>query len=98
MRSNVIGKFYDEVILQLNYPEVADVSAETYVAKTFKGNQVQTEQHPFIVCAKEETTLKVEPWNGEILVWTFPVGPYPMLLRKIIFDAGNTATSIQIAY
>jgi hypothetical protein len=92
------GKWYDEVFLQVNYPEVADVSAEDYTAKTFKGNQVSTEQRPFIICAKEEVTLKVLPWLGEAVVWTFPAGPYPMPIKKILNDQANTATSIQIAY
>ena len=99
MISNIQGKWYDEVILQLNYPEIADVTSEDYVAKSFKGNQIEEVQRPFIVCAKEESTLKVEPWLGEVVVWTFPAGvPYPMPLRKILKDAGNSKTSIQIAY
>lgn len=99
MITNIAGSFDDQVILQLNYPEIADVSSVDYVAKTFKGNQPQNIQRPFVVCAKEETTLKVEPWNGVAVVWTFPAGvPYPMPLRKIIKDNGNTKTSIQISY
>jgi len=99
MITNIAGSFDDQVILQLNYPEIANVASEDYVAKTFKGNQTQQIQRPFVVCAKEETTLKVEPWNGEAVVWTFPAGvPYPMPLRKIFNDVGNSKTSIQISY
>jgi len=92
------GKWYDDVFLQCNYPELADVSAVDYEAKTFRGNQVSEEQRPFIVCAKEEVTLKVLPWLGEAITWTFPAGPYPMPIKKIIKDDANTATEIQIAY
>lgn len=101
MKADNRGKWYDEVFLQLNYPEVADVSAEDYTAKTFKGNQVSTEQRPFIICAKEEVTLKVLPWlsqTGLPITWTFSAGPYPMPIKKIFNDVANTATSIQIAY
>lgn len=95
------GKWYDEVILQLNYPEIADVSVADYEAKTFKGNQTEEKQRPFIVCAKQEVTLKVLPWlsqDGQPIPWTFPAVPYPMPLRKILNDPGNTDTEIQIAY
>lgn len=98
MKNNIEGSFYDEVIMQLCYPEIADVSAEDYTAKSFKGNQVKTKQRPFIVCAKEETTLKVESWFGNIVTWTFPVGPYAMPLRRIFHDAANSKTTIQISY
>lgn len=98
MKNNIEGSFYDEVIMQLCYPEIASVSAADYEAKTFKGNQVETKQRPFIVCAKEETTLKVETWFGNIVTWTFPVGPYPMPLKRIIKDNANTKTLIQISY
>lgn len=98
MITNIGGNFDDAVILQINYPEIANVASADYVAKTFKGNQVHEIQRPFIICAKEECTLKVEPWNGVAVVWTFPAGPYPMPIRKILHDAGNSKTSIQIAY
>ena len=99
MKSNIEGSFYNDVILELCYPEIADVSAVDYVAKTFRGNNIEEKQRPFVVCAKEETTLKVEAWLGNIVVWTFPAGvTYPMPLRKIIKDVGNTKTSIQISY
>jgi hypothetical protein len=98
MENKVRGKWYDEVILQCNYPEIANVSAQDYVAKTFKGNQIETQQRPFIIAHNTEVTLKVEPWLGEVVSWTFTAGPYPMPLRRILHDAGNTATSIQIAY
>jgi len=99
MNSNIVGKFYDEVILELCYPEIADVSVDDYIAKSFRGNKPKELQHPFVVCAKEEVTLKVESWLGNVVVWTFPAGvPYPMPLRKIFNDAGNTKTSIQISY
>lgn len=92
------GKYYDDVFLQINYPKTVDVSTEDYEAETFKANQVETKQRPFIVCAKEQVTLKVLPWLGEAVTWTFPAGPYPMPLKKILSDPANTATSIQIAY
>ena len=105
MISNVVGRFYDDVILQVNYPEVADVSSVDYTAKTFKGNQVAEQQHPFIICEDQPVTLKVLPWLGEAIVWKFTAGPYPMLLRKIYHDAankvtesGDAITSIQIGY
>lgn len=99
MDSNIVGKFYDDVILECCYPEIADVSIADYVAKEFAGNKVVKKQHPFVVCAKEETTLKVESWLGNVVVWTFPAGvPYPMPLRKIFNNVGNTKTSIQISY
>ena len=98
MNTNNQGKWYDEIILQCNYPEIADVSSVDYVAKTLKGNQIDTLQRPFIVAHSEAVTLKVEPWLGDVVTWTFPAGPYPMPLRKIIKDAGNTKTSIQITY
>jgi len=92
------GKWYDEVFLQCNYPEVVDVSSADYVAKSFRGNQISSEQRPFIICAKEEVTLKVLPWLGTAVTWTFPAGPYPMPIQKILTDPANTATTIQIAY
>lgn len=99
MESNIKGKWYDDVIMQLNYPETANVAAGDYTAKTFKGNQTEAEQRPFIICAKAEVTLKVLPWLGaEPIVWTFPAGPYPMPVKKIYKDDGNTAIEIQIAY
>lgn len=98
MIANTQGKYYDDVFLQINYPEVADVSAADYVAKTFRGNQVSEEQRPFIICAKVEVTLKVLPWLGEAVTWTFPAGPYPMPIKKILKDDANTATEIQIGY
>ena len=98
MNVHIEGQFYDDIILQCMYPEVADVSAEDYVAKSFSGKKKEEKQRPFIVCAKEEVTLKVETWLGTVITWTFPVGPYPMPLKRIIHDAGNSKTSIQISY
>jgi len=97
MNTNNVGKWYDEVLLQYNYPEVANVAAVDYVAKTFKGNQIPEQQHPFYIAEPEAVTLKVEPWLGEVIVWTFAPGA-PMPIRRIITDVANTKTSIQIAY
>jgi hypothetical protein len=106
MIANIVGKWYDDVFLQGNYPEVANVSANDYSAKTFAGNQVgPAVQRPFIICEDTPVTLKVQPWLGEPIVWKFTAGPYPMPLRKIFTDAankvtetGDAITSIQIAY
>jgi hypothetical protein len=98
MENKLRGKWYDDIMLQCNYPEIADVSEDDYEAKTFQGNQIDQKQRPFIIAHHEQVTLKVEPWLGEVVTWTFPAAPYPMPLRRILHDAGNTATSIQIAY
>ena len=102
MNSNIFGKFYNEVILEICLPEIADVSENDYEAKSFKlNNRIKEKQHPFIVCHHEAVTLKVVPFYDATetpIVWNFPAGPYPMPLRKILNDAGNSATSIQIGY
>lgn len=95
---NINGNWYNNVILDGNYPEIADVSAAHYVAKSFLGNQVVAEQRPFQLFHPVAVTLKVEPWLGEVVVWDFTAGPYPMPLRRILNDPANTATSIQICY
>jgi hypothetical protein len=98
MAQTLRGTWYNDIQLDCNYPEIADVSAAHYTAKIFKGNLLTEEQRPFMICHHEPVTLKVEPWLGEALTFKFPAGPYPMRIRRILHDAGNTATSIQIAY
>lgn len=98
MENKVRGTWYNDVLLDLNYPEIADVSVNDYVAKSFKGNQMTEEQRPFQIAHPAEVTLKVEPWLGEVVVWTFAPGAFPMRIRRILKDPVNTATSIQIAY
>ena len=99
MISNIQGKWYDDVILQGNYPKIVDVSAADFDNPAFQGNQVSPAvQRPFIICQDEPVTLKVEPWLGEVVIWNFTAGPYPMPLRRIIKDAANSKTTIQIAY
>jgi hypothetical protein len=98
MANTVRGPWYNEIQLDGNYPEIADVAAADYVAKTFKGNQLDNVQRPFLVAHPAPVTLKVEPWLGEVVIWNFTAGLYPMPLRRIINDAANTATQIQICY
>jgi len=102
MKTNVYGEFYDAVMLQIVKPVTVDVSSADYTAQKLNKNtaaiDAEGDQRPFVICQKEEVTLKVETWKGETIVWTFSAGPYPMPLRKIFTDAGNTATTIQIGY
>lgn len=98
MGNKVSGTWYNEIQLDCNYPEIADVSAADYVAKTFKGNQLDNVQRPFLIVHPVAVTLKVEPWLGDVVIWNFTAGPYPMPLRRILNDAANSATSIQICY
>lgn len=98
MAGTIRGTWYQDILLDLNYPEIADVSATDYVAKTFKGNQLSSEQRPFQVAHPVAVTLKVEPWLGEVLLWNFTPGAFPMRIRRILNDPANTATLIQIGY
>jgi hypothetical protein len=98
MANTVRGTWYNDIQLDCNYPEIANVAAADYVAKTFKGNQLDNVQRPFILAHPEAVTLKVEPWLGEVVTWNFTAGPYPMPLRRILNDPANTATQIQICY
>lgn len=99
MISNIQGRWYDDVILQGNYPKIVDVSADDFDNPPFVGNRVNgAKQHPFIICEDEAVTLKVEPWLGEVVIWNFTPGPYPLPLRRIINDAANSKTTIQISY
>lgn len=100
--NKIIGSYSEEIILQITTPKIVDVSASDYLAEKLNINtglvDNDGEIRPFILCAKEEVTLKIETWTGTVIVWTFPGGPYPMLLRRIFTDAGNSATTIQIGY
>lgn len=102
MDTNIKGRFYNEVTLEICKPVIADISENDYVAEVFKYNwTIKEERHPFIVCHNEAVTLKVVPFYDATetpVVWNFPAGPYPMPLRKILNDAGNSATQIQIGY
>jgi len=98
MEQKIVGSYDDPIFLQINYPKIADVSSVDYTAIELKGDDEKTRQRPFVICHNEGVTLKVETWKGDVIVWTFTPGPYPMPLKKIFKYAGNTATSIQIAY
>lgn len=102
MKTNMYGEFYDAVIMQIVKPVTVDVSSADYTAQKLNKNTAAIdengEQKPFVICAKAEVTLKVETWKGEPITWTFAAGPYPMPLRKIFTNLGNTATIIQIGY
>ena len=55
MNANIEGEFYNPVILEISVPDIADVSAEDYVAKSLDkyGNENSTDhtkkQRPFVV-------------------------------------------------
>lgn len=103
MKANVWGEYYDAVILQVVKPVTVDVSSADYTAAKLNKNtaavdNVNGEQRPFVICHNEGVTLKVETWKGDVIVWTFAPGPYPMPLRKILNYVGNSATTIQIGY
>jgi hypothetical protein len=100
MISNIQGEYGNPIVMEIVKPKIIDVSLADYEAETFTLNGTKKAiQHPFVVCAKEEVTLKVLPFYGtEPLTWTFTQGPYPMPLKKIFADAGNSASEIQIGY
>lgn len=98
MNQNLVGSYDDPIILQINYPKIVNVASADYTAVSLKGGNGKTVQKPFIICHSVAVTLKVETWKGDIIVWTFTAGPYPLPLRKIFTDAGNSATTIQIGY
>jgi hypothetical protein len=109
MKANVWGEYYDAVILQIVKPAIADVSSVDYIAQKLDKNTAAiysaAQQKPFIICETQPVTLKVETWKGEVIIWNFTAGPYPMPLRKIFKDAANkitqsgvAITSIQIGY
>ena len=104
MKVQLVGSFYNDVITECSIPEVIDVSESDYTAKSF--NKSGTEdaddaiQRPFIIAHPEEITLRVVPWLGTELTWTFTPSVFPMPLKKIISGhADNSAeTDIQISY
>src|SRR5690554_5653528 len=98
METKLEGSYYNKVITEIVKPVVVDVSAEDYEAETFKLNgQITEEQRAFVVAHHEPVTLKVLPfYSNDPVTWNFPEGPFPMPLRKIYNDVGNSATTIQI--
>lgn len=102
MEAKLTGNFNNDVITELNIPEVVDVSTNDYEAKKFNDFGEEdgpgAEQRHFIIAETEDVTLKVETRLGTIITWNFSAGPYPMPLKRIIADQVNTKTTIQIAY
>lgn len=109
MITNIQGEFYDDVILQVMRPELADVSAADYtakkLAKTGVVDNTNGTQRPFVICHPEAVTLKVETWLGITITWKFMAGYNPMPLKRIYNDAANVITEsdeaiteIQIGY
>lgn len=101
-KQKIYNGYSNEIILQVTLPKVVDVSSVDYEAEKININTGAVDStgdiQPFIICHSEEVTLKVDTWKGVAVTWTFPAGPYPMLLSKIYTDGANTATSIQIGY
>lgn len=100
MDTKIFGKYNNEPALELLVPKIADVSAGDYTAETFAlANEKNPAQRPFYICHHTAVTLTVLPWFSEDEIQlTIPAGPWPMPMRKISNDVGNSATSIQIAY
>lgn len=88
-----------EVILQCMDPKIVDVTSADYVAEASTKKVGESGiASPFILAHPVEVTLKVETWLGTIITWTFTPGPYPMPLKRILTDAGNTVKILQISY
>ena len=89
MNANIEGEFYNPVILEISVPDIADVSAEDYVAKSMDkyGNENSTDhtkkQRPFVVSHPKSLKMKVLTWLGKEITWTFEVGKDPIPLKKI---------------
>ena len=109
MESNIVDNyFYGKGIkLDINVPDVANVSETDYTAKKFnRSGQVDNtkgNQHPFIVCHPVSLRMKVLTWLDKEVTWTFEAGKDPIPLKKIFaspapvtVDANGTATETQV--
>jgi hypothetical protein len=115
MEANIVDNFFYNkgTKLDINYPDVADVSETDYTAKklTRDGEEDNTngEQRPFIPSHPVSLRMKVETWLGKTITWTFEPGKDPIPLKKIfaspaplLVQNGETTatevTTIQVGY
>lgn len=109
MDQKIVGSYDDPIFLQINFPRIADVSANDYTAASFKGGDGKTEQKPFVVCHPKSLKMKVRTWKEEDITWIFEAGKDPIPLKKIyaspvplVVESGDVTetqvTSIQIGY
>lgn len=98
MKNKLQGTWGNMLTMDCNYPEIANVTTNDYVAKSFPGPKNTEVQKPFFICHSEPVTLRLQPWLGDAVTWSFTAGPYPMPIRSIISHEDNTAQLIQICY
>ncbi len=88
MRNEIRGYFYNYPKLEIAVPDIADVTNDDYIAKSFTKQGVESEdpklQQPFYISHPVSLQMKVETWLGKIVEdWIFEAGKDPIQLRKI---------------
>ncbi len=108
MISSLRGYFYNYPKLEIAVPDVADVTNENYIAKSFTKQGVESEdpklQQSFYICHPVSLQMTVETWLGKIVEnWIFEPGKDPVQLRKIfktpapvIVDADGNPTETEV--